>query len=438
MYKERRHQLVRRMRDAVAIFFAAPETIRNNDVHHDYRQDSDLHYLTGFDEPECVLIVAPHREAGDRTVLFLRAKDPEREIWDGRRLGVDDAAATLGIDRAWPIDALADKLPEYLHGATRLYHAFGRPGRAEDDRIVLEALTAARRARRKGIDTPGDLLDPEPLLHELRLTKDDAALDAMRKAAALTARGHRRAMAATRAGLREYQLRAALEYEWGVRGSVRNAYSTIVGSGPNACVLHYRAGDRELQPGELVLVDAGCEVDYHAADVTRTWPVDGRFTPPQAAIYALVLKAQKAAIDHCRPGRTFESVHDLTVKVLVEGLVELGLLEGDVNKIIEEETFKRFYMHRTSHWLGMDVHDVGGYHLRGTSRSLEPDMVLTVEPGLYIAPDDDTVDPKWRGIGIRIEDDVRVTDGAPDVLTAEIPKEIAEIEAIVGTDPLAI
>ncbi|MCB9551696.1 MAG: Xaa-Pro aminopeptidase [Myxococcales bacterium] len=438
MYTERRHQLVRRMRDAVAIFFAAPETIRNNDVHHDYRQDSDLYYLTGFEEPECVLVVAPHRDAGDRVVLFLREKDPEREVWDGKRLGVDDAAATLGVDRAWPITALEEKLPEYLHGATRLYHALGRPGRERDDRLILAALATARRARRKGIDTPGDLLDPEPLIHELRLVKDDAALAAMKKAAALTARGHRRAMAVTRAGLREYQLRAALEYAWGVRGSMRNAYQTIVGSGPNACVLHYRAGDRELLPGELVLVDAGCEVDYHAADVTRTWPVDGRFTEPQRAIYALVLKAQKAAIDHCRPGRTFESVHDLTVKVLVEGLVELGLLDGKVDKLIEDETFKRFYMHRTSHWLGMDVHDVGGYHLRGTSRSLEPGMVLTIEPGLYIAPDDDTVDAKWRGIGIRIEDDIHVTDGAPEILTAEIPKEIDEIEAIVGTEKLAV
>ncbi|MCB9530122.1 MAG: Xaa-Pro aminopeptidase [Myxococcales bacterium] len=438
MYAERRQHLVRRMRDAVAIFFAAPETIRNNDVHHAYRQDSDLHYLTGFEEPECVLVVAPHRDAGDRVVLFLRETDPEREVWDGKRLGVTDAAAALGVDRAYPITALEEKLPGYFHGATRLYHALGRPGRAEDDRAVLTALTAARRARRKGIDTPGDLLDPEPLLHELRLIKDDAALAAMKKAAALTARGHRRAMAATRAGLREYQLRAALEYEWGVRGAMRNAYETIVGSGPNACVLHYRAGDRELLPGELVLIDAGCELDYHACDVTRTWPVDGKFTEPQRQIYALVLKAQKAAIDHCRFGRTFESVHDLTVKVLVEGLVDLGLLKGDVTEIIETEAFKRFYMHRTSHWIGMDVHDVGGYHLRGTSRSLEPGMVLTVEPGLYIAPDDETVDPKWRGIGIRIEDDVRVTDGAPEVLTIEIPKEIAEIEAIVGTDPLSI
>lgn len=438
MFQQRRQTLVNRLRDAAAIFFAAPETLRNPDVQDDHRQDSDLYYLTGFEEPECVLVLAPQRDAGDQVVLFLREKDPEREIWDGKRLGVDDAAKTLGVDRAYPFEALAEKLPTYFEGVNRLYHGLGRAGREADDQVVLRALTAARRARRKGIDTPGDILDPETVLHELRLIKDEAALDAMRKAAALTARGHRRAMAVTRAGLREYQVGAAMEYEWAVRGSVRNAYPSIVGSGPNACVLHYRAGDRVLEPGELVLVDAGCEVDYHASDVTRTWPVDGTFTDEQRAIYALVLAAQKAAIDHCRPGRTFESVHDLTVMKLVEGLVELGLLEGEVDTLIEDESFKRFYMHRTSHWLGMDVHDVGSYYLRGTSRALEPGMVLTVEPGIYIAPDDETVDPKWRGIGIRIEDDVLVTDGAPDVLTADIPKEIKDIEALVGTEDLGL
>lgn len=438
MYAERRQRLMERMRDAVAIFFAAPETLRNHDVHHPYRQDSDLHYLTGFEEPESVLVIAPHREPGDRVILFLRVRDPEREVWDGKRLGVDAAPKAVGVDKAWPIDELAERLPTCFEGATRLYHALGRPHREADDRAVLTALAAARRARKKGIDTPGDLLDPESLLHEDRLIKDAGALDAMRRAAALTALGHRRAMAATRAGVREYQIMAAMEYEWIVRGAVRNAYPSIVGSGPNACILHYRAGDRALEPGELVLVDAGCEVGYHACDVTRTWPVDGKFSEPQRRIYALVLKAQKAAIDHCRPGRTFESVHDLTVKLLVEGLVELGLLEGDVDEIIRSEAFKRFYMHRTGHWLGMDVHDVGPYYLRGTSRALEPGMVLTVEPGLYIAPDDETVAPEWRGIGIRIEDDVLVTAGAPDVLTAEIPKEIADIEALVGSDPLTV
>ncbi len=438
MHAERRQRLMKRMRDAVAVFFAAPETLRNNDVLNDYRQDSDFYYLTGFEEPEAALVIAPHRDPGDRVVLFLRVRDPEREIWDGHRLGVDEAPEALGVDKAFPIDELAERLPGYLHGATRLYHGLGRQGREADDRAVLTALREARRIRKKGIDTPGDILDHEPLLDEQRLIKDEAALTAMRKAAALTAQGHRRAMAATRPGLHEFQLKAAMEYEWLVRGSPRHAYPSIVGSGPNACVLHYRAGEREMQDGELVLIDAGCEADYHAADVTRTWPVNGTFSKEQRAIYALVLEVQKAAIDHCRPGRTFESVHDLTVKLLVEGLVELGLLEGDVTAIIENETFKRFYMHRTSHWLGMDVHDVGPYYLRGTSRMLEPDMVLTVEPGIYIAPDDETVGPEWRGIGIRIEDDVRVTAGDPEVLTAGIPKEIDEIEALVGSAPLEV
>jgi len=438
MHAQRRQRLMERMRDAIGVFFSAPETIRNNDVHHDYRQDSDLHFLTGFEEPESVLVIAPHRDAGDRVVLFLRPKDPEREIWDGIRLGTDAAPAELGVDKAFPIGELATRLPGYLHGATRLYHGLGRPGRDEDDRAVLAALSAARRVRKKGIDTPGDLLDPGPLLHEQRLIKDDAALGAMRKAAALTGIGHRRAMAITRPGMKEYEVGAAMEYAWLVRGSARNAYPSIVGSGPNACVLHYRAGDRVMQDGELVLVDAGCEVGYHASDVTRTWPVSGTFSPRQRDLYALVLKSQKAAIDHCRPGRTFDSVHDLTVKVLVEGLVDLGLLKGKVDALIETEAFKRFYMHRTSHWIGMDVHDVGSYYLRGTSRALEPGMVLTVEPGLYIGEADETVAEEWRGIGIRIEDDVLVTGGAPEVLTAEIPKEIADVEAIVGTESLAI
>ncbi len=438
MYAERRQRLSVRMRDAVALVFAAPETIRNNDVHHDYRQDSDLFFLTGFEEPESALIIAPHRDEGDRVILFLRIRDAEREIWDGHRLGVEAAPTALGVDKAFPIDELPERLPGYLHGATRLYYGLGRDGREAHDQTVLRGLKAARHMRKKGIDTPGDVLDPQPLLHELRLIKDPGALDAMRKAAALTGMGHRRAMAATRAGLRETQLQAAMEYEWLVRGAQRNAYTSIVGSGPNACVLHYRAGSRVLEDGDLVLIDAGCEVDYHAADVTRTWPVNGKFNDQQRALYALVLEAQKRAIDHCRPGRTFESVHDLTVKVLVEGLVELGLLEGEVDTLIEQETFKRFYMHRTSHWLGMDVHDVGSYYLRGTSRSLEPGMVLTVEPGIYVSPDDETVGPEWRGIGIRIEDDVRVTADAPEVLTAEIPKEIADVEALVGSAPLEI
>ncbi|MCA9540703.1 MAG: aminopeptidase P N-terminal domain-containing protein [Myxococcales bacterium] len=432
MYAERRRALMDRMKDASAVFFAAPETIRNNDVHHEYRQDSDFFYLTGFEEPEAVLVLAPHREPGSQVALFLRTRDPEREVWDGERLGVERAAEALGVDCAHPIDELSLRLSEYLVGAPRLYHAFGREGRHADDGAVLAALTAARRERRKGHDTPGDLLDPAGLLHEQRLRKDEACLDAMRRAAALTNEGHRAAMAVTAPGRREYELRAAMEFEWSTRGAGRNAYPSIVGSGPNACILHYRAGSRPLGDGELVLVDAGCEVDYHACDVTRTWPVSGKFSDEQRAIYEVVLESQKAAIALCKPGFDINIVHDRAVRTLVEGLVKLGLLEGEVEALIKEEKFKRFYMHRTSHWLGMDVHDVGAYYLRGTPRPFEPGMVLTVEPGLYVSPSDTEVEARWRGIGVRIEDDVLITAGEPEVLTAAIPKEVADVEAAVG------
>ncbi len=430
MSAEHRQALMARMEDAVAVFFAAPETLRNNDVHNPYRQDSDFYYLTGFEEPESVLVLAPCREAGDQVLLFLREKDPERETWDGHRLGLDAAPTALGVDKAYAIDALGQRLPGLLEGATRLYYSLGFD--PEHDREVLAALAKARRARRNGKDTPGDVLDPANTLHELRLIKGPAEIAAMRKAAGLAARGHVQAMRVTRPGVRECELQAEMEYLWRREGSERVAYETIVGSGPNACVLHYRAGDRPLGGGEMVLIDAGCEVDYHAADITRTWPVDGRFSQPQRELYELVLKAQLAAIGVCRVGGTTEGVHDTAVRVLTEGMVELGLLQGPAAERIEDEGYKRFYMHRTGHWLGMDVHDVGAYYHRGVSRPFEPGMALTVEPGIYISPDDETAPARYRGIGIRIEDDVLVTEGEPEILSAGVPKTVAEIEALVG------
>jgi Xaa-Pro aminopeptidase len=437
MFAERRSLFFSRLRDASAVFFAAPETIRNNDVHNDYRQDSDFYYLTGFEEPESVLVVSPQKDPGNQIVLFLRTRDPEREIWDGERVGVERAVEVLGVDKAFPIEALAEVLPGYLEGARRVYYEMGREGHGENDRGMLSAIAAARRARRQGTDTPGDMLDPAGVIHEMRLRKGPEEIESMRKAAMLTGQSHRKAMAMTRAGLREYQISAAIEFEWTMAGSVRHAYPAIVGSGPNACVLHYRAGERKMQDGELVLVDAGCEVDYYACDVTRTWPVSGRFSTEQRTIYEIVLRAQEAAIGYCRVGIPFEVIHNKATRVLVEGLVEIGLLEGEIDDIIRDESFKRFYMHRTCHWLGMDVHDVGAYYLGGTSRALEPGMVLTVEPGIYISPTDTEVPEAFRGIGVRIEDDVLITVDGPDVLTAEIPKQVADIEAIVGVEPLA-
>ena len=431
MHAYRRRALMDQMDDAVAVFFAAPETIRNNDVHHDYRQDSDFWFLTGFEEPESVLVLAPHRDEGDRVVLFLRDRDPEREVWDGHRVGVEAACAELGVDVALPVGALAEKLPDYLKGARRLYYPLGL--HPAHDLVVVAALGEARRARKTGIDTPHDVLSPEPALHEMRLVKDELSLGAMRRAAALAAEGHKRAMAATRPGQREYELQAEMEYTWRLAGSSRQAYESIVGSGPNACVLHYRANRRQMDAGDLVLVDAGCEVDYHASDITRTWPVSGRFTEPQRRVYEVVLEAQKASIDQCRAGTPFDAVHETAVRVLTEGMVELGLLTGEVDALIEDESYKRYYMHRTGHWLGMDVHDVGAYYDRGDSRPLRPGMVTTVEPGLYIAPDDQAAPEAFRGIGVRIEDDVLVTSDAPEVLSAGAPKEVSEIEALVGS-----
>ena len=436
MFSTRRSALIDRMDGGVAIFFSSRESIRNNDVHHDFRQDSDLYYLSGFEETDAVLVISAQREIGQQVILFLRAKDPEREVWDGIRLGVEQAPSVLGVDQAFCIDELEERLPQLLQGARHLYYTLGVEGRADDDVTVLESLARVRRTSRKGKVSPTDVIDTGHVLHEMRLKKTDDEIASMRQAAELTADGHIHAMAITRPGLKEYQVGVSMEYQWLVRGAGRNAYPSIVGSGPNACILHYRAGERVLGEGELLLVDAGCEVDYYASDVTRTWPVSGQFTAEQRAVYEVVLKSQKASIDVCRAGEPMESIHQTATRVLVEGLIELGLLQGEVDEVIENESYKRFYMHNTSHWIGMDVHDVGAYYHDGRSRPLEPRMVLTVEPGIYIAPNDETVPENYRGIGIRIEDDILITEGDPEILTAAIPKEVEDIEALVGSKSL--
>ena len=434
MFARHRTTLMQQLKGAVAVFFAAPELVRNSSVHHEYRQDSDFFHLTGFDEPEAVLVLAPHRAQGERTIMFLRERDAEREVWDGRRLGTARAPDALGVDVAYDIADLGKTLSECLVGAEQLYFQLGKRG--EDDQVILKAIQGAKRARRTGKQTPVDILDPADLLHETRLIKSDEGQAAMRRAGALTAAAHAHGMAVTRPGIFEYQIQAAMEYSWRVRGARREAYPSIVGSGPNGCVLHYRDNNRQTQDGDLVLVDAGCEIDYFASDVTRTWPVNGTFSPAQKAVYEIVLDAQLIAIEHCKPGVSFEGVHDVAVRRLTEGLIDLGLLEGSVDGCIEEESYKRFYMHRTGHWIGRDVHDVGRYYLRGASRALEAGMVTTVEPGIYIAPDDETVPEEFRGIGIRIEDDVLITADGPDVLTDAAPKSVADVEAMVGSASL--
>jgi Xaa-Pro aminopeptidase len=409
--------------DAVAVFPAAPVFPRNSDVDHDYRQDSDLYYLTGFAEPESVLVLSAR---GRKTTMFVRARDPERETWDGPRAGVDGAKATFGADEAFPIKDLDDGLAKLFENVSRVYYRLGR-NRPTDD-LLLRAIDKTRSRFRAGVFWPTEVIDPAEVVHEMRMFKATSDLDAMKNAVAITGEAHMRAMRTTKPGMHEYEVEALLLETFRRRGSERPAYGSIVGSGSNATVLHYRANNRKILDHELLLIDAGCEFDYFASDVTRTFPVSGKFTKEQQAIYELVLEAQDAGITASRSGTTLEAVHTQSVRILTEGLVRLGLLSGSVDEIIEKEGYKPFYMHRTSHWLGMDVHDVGAYFVGGKPRKLEPGMVLTVEPGIYIAPDYDKVAPEWRGIGVRIEDDILVTDGEPTNLTGSIPKSVAEVE----------
>ncbi|MEM7138879.1 MAG: aminopeptidase P N-terminal domain-containing protein, partial [Myxococcota bacterium] len=405
-FAERRNQLLDAMGDGVALFPSAPSAIRNRDVEHAYRQDSDLYYLTGFDEPDSLLVLT-HEHQEHRAVLFVRPRHRDREIWDGPRAGVEGAIADFGVDAAFPIDELPKRLPDYLGNVHRLHYRVAEHDAT--DRLVFDCLRLLRRGGRRGVVAPEAIIDSGLHLHEMRLRKSASELATMRRAAAITGEAHQRAMAMTAPGVREFEVDAELLHVFRKRGSERPAYDSIVGSGPNATILHYRAGNREMRDGELLLIDAGCELDYYASDVTRTFPVSGRFSEEQRAIYELVLTAQKQAIAGVKPGETLESLHAGTVRTLTEGLVALGLLEGAIDTLIEDKKYEPFYMHRTSHWLGMDVHDVGRYYDNGEHRPIEPGFVLTIEPGLYIATDNEDVDARWRGIGIRIEDDIAVT-----------------------------
>jgi Xaa-Pro aminopeptidase len=407
---------------AVAVLPAAPVFVRNNDVEHEYRQDSDFFYVTGFDEPDAVLVLdAPARKA----TYFVRPRDREREVWDGRRAGVDGVKELYGAHEAFPIAELEEKLPNLLQNRRRVYYRFGT-NRRFDDRL-LSAVDRVRARQRTGVTAPTEFVEPGALLHEMRLRKSPTEIETMRTAARITREAHELAMKRVLPGMFEYEVEALLLDTFRRHGSERPAYGSIVGSGPNACVLHYRKNDRRIDAGDLVLIDAGCEYGYYASDVTRTFPVGRDFSREQQAIYELVLEAQLEGIAAACPGATVDGIHKQTIEIITRGLVRLGLLEGEVEKLIESEAYKRFFMHRTSHWLGMDVHDVGAYFEAGKPRVLEAGMVLTVEPGIYIAPDDDKVPAEWRGIGVRIEDDVLVTTSIPDVLTAGIPKTVDEV-----------
>ena len=429
-FAERRRKLMERMApDSIAILPAAPERVRNRDVLHPFRQDSDFQYLTGFGEPEAVLALIPGREHGE-AVLFCKERNPEKELWDGFLVGQDGAIEQYGLDDAFPITDIDDILPGMIEGRSRVYYPLGKDP-AFDTR-VMDWVKTIRSKVRAGAHPPGEFVALEHLLHDLRLYKSAAEVKVMAKAGKISAEAHRRAMKRARRGGFEYQLEAELIHTFMEHGARDTAYPSIVGSGANACILHYIENSAPLKEGDLVLIDAGCELECYASDITRTFPVSGKFSDEQKALYEVVLAAQYAAIDAVKPGNHWNQPHEAALNVLTQGLIDLGLLSGTVEEAIEAGAYRPFFMHRTGHWLGMDVHDVGDYKIGDAWRQLEPGMALTVEPGLYVAPDNTDVDEKWRGIGIRIEDDVVVTKDGCRILTDDVPKTISEIEALMA------
>ena len=429
IHARRRRRLMRRIgKRGIAVLPTAPVCYRNRDADYPYRPDSDFYYLTGFPEPEACLVLVPGHPEGE-VWLFVRPRDPEQETWTGRRAGVEGALRDYGADVAHPIGELDQRMPELLSHRQRVYFPLGRD--PAFDRRVGEWLNQLRAKTRSGVHVPTEFVALDHLIHEQRLIKGREELRLMERAAEISMEAHRRAMHACRPWMLEYQLEAEYLHTFRRHGAVP-AYNTIVAGGANACILHYTNNDQPLQAGDLVLIDAGAEYGLYAADITRTFPVDGRFRPAQREIYQLVLEAQRAAIAAVRPGNPWNAPHEAAVHVLTEGLVALGLLEGEVEALIADQAYRRFYMHRTGHWLGMDVHDVGEYKEGDDWRTLKPGMVLTVEPGLYLGEERD-VPRRYRGIGVRIEDDVVVTRDGCRVLTEALPKTIDDIEALMAS-----
>jgi len=425
-FTRRRQALARELGEGVVAIATAPERTRNADSHYDYRWDSGFYYLTGFREPEAVLVMVLGRKP--RSILFCREKNLEREIWDGFRFGPDLAKEAFGFDEAHPIAALDEKMAELLGGHDVLHTPVGAD--AAWDARVAGWLNAVRAKVRTGITAPTQIRDVRAAVNDMRLFKDADELAIMRRAAEISGAAHVRAMRAARPGRREYEVEAELLHEFVRHGARAPAYGSIVATGGNACVLHYRENDAEIRPGDLMLIDAGCELDSYAADITRTFPVDGRFTGPQKDVYEIVLESQLAAIKAVKPGAAFNEYHDAATRVLVRGLIDLKLCKGGVDKVLADGSYKQFYMHRTGHWLGLDVHDAGDYMRKGKWRKLQPGMVLTVEPGLYIRPAPGVPKAFWN-IGIRIEDDVAVTAKGREILTASCPKSVKDVEAAV-------
>ncbi|MBR8833918.1 MAG: aminopeptidase P N-terminal domain-containing protein [Stigonema ocellatum SAG 48.90 = DSM 106950] len=431
-YRQRREQLMSKIGNGIAIFRSAPTAVMHNDVEYTFRQDSDFFYLTGFNEPQAVALLAPHHPE-HRFVLFVQPKEREKEVWSGYRCGVEAAKLEYGADEAYPIAELDEKIPQYLEKADRIYYHLGRD-RAFNDQILNHWQSLMRTYPKRGTG-PIAIEDTGPILHSIRIVKSQAELELMRQAVNIAVEAHNHAMKFTKPGRYEYEVQAEMEYIFRSRGAMGPAYPTIVASGVNSCILHYIENHRQMQDQDLLLIDAGCAYGYYNSDITRTFPVGGKFTPEQKTLYEIVLEAQKQAIAQVQPGNPYKQIHDTAVRVLTEGLVELGILKGEIDKLIEFEKYKPYYMHRTGHWLGLDVHDVGVYqHGEDKPQILQPNQVLTVEPGLYIVPDtklaedQPETDPRWVGIGIRIEDDVLVTPIGNEVLSAGVPKAVDEVQ----------
>ena len=427
---KRRKDLMAHMEpDSIAILASARTALRNGDADYAYRQNSDFYYLTGFAEAEAVLVLIPGREKGE-CLLFCQEKDPMKELWNGKLLGPEAAIETLGLDDSFPITDIDDILPGLIEGRDRVYSPMGKD--EAFDHQVMEWVRVIRSKVRSGAHPPGEFLVLDHLLHEMRLIKSKTEIDLMKRSAQIAVAAHKRAMQVCKPGMNEYELEAEYLYEFTRNGCHAPAYNSIVAGGDNACILHYIENNQKLNDGDLVLIDAGCEYEYYASDITRTFPVNGKFSPEQKAVYELVLEAQLEAIKTIKPGAHWDEPHKRTVEVITTGLVELGLLEGKIETLIEEGAYRDFYMHRAGHWLGMDVHDVGDYKIEGSWRLLEAGMVMTVEPGIYISSNNDKVDKKWRGIGIRIEDDVVVTRKGCEILTQGLAKTVDEIESFMA------
>lgn len=432
LFAARRRSLLDWMeKDSIAIIFAAPTHLRNNDTDFRYRPDSNLYYLTGFEEPEAAAVFVPGREAGE-FILFNRVRDKEKEIWDGLRAGQEGAKEKFGADEAYAFNELEKELPNLLKNKGTVYTVLGI--NRENDNFILGAIAKVQRQVRSGVEAPKALTALQGKLSEMRLFKDNEELEAMRYVADVSVKAHNRAMQKCKPGITETQLEAEFWYTFQKNNCKVPAYPMIVGGGANSCILHYIENDDVLKDGDLVLIDAGAEYHNYAADITRTFPVNGKFTDAQKQIYNLVLEAQLAGIEQVGPGKPWNGVQDAIIKVITEGLVKLGILNGEVDKLIEQKAYRQFYMHNSGHWLGLDVHDAGSYKVDGKWRSFEAGMVLTVEPGIYIAADSEGVDLKWWNIGVRIEDDILVTKDGHENLTAGSPKTVAEIENLMQSD----